>query len=80
MVATRSAVKTPGIPKGKSEVDLRAGRRTVRLTSLDKVFWPGAGLTKRHLLQYYADVSSVLLPHLRDRAMVMKRYHKWIET
>jgi bifunctional non-homologous end joining protein LigD len=74
MAATRSAVKTPGIPKGKSEVDLRAGRRTVRLTSLDKVFWPGAGLTKRDLLQYYADVSSVLLPHLRDRAMVMKRY------
>jgi bifunctional non-homologous end joining protein LigD len=74
MAATKSAVNTPRIPKGKSEVDLRAGRRTVRLTSLDKVFWPGAGLTKRDLLQYYADVSSVLLPHLRDRAMVMKRY------
>jgi bifunctional non-homologous end joining protein LigD len=74
MAATRGAVKMPRIPKGKSELDLRAGRRTVRLTSLDKVFWPGAGLTKRDLLQYYADVSSVLLPHLRDRAMVMKRY------
>ena len=74
MAATKSAAKTPSIPKGQSEVDLRVGRRTVRLTSLDKVFWPGAGLTKRHLLQYYADVSSVLLPHLRDRAMVMKRY------
>src|ERR687897_2557454 len=74
MAATRSAAKTPSIPKGKSEVDLRVGRRTVRLTSLDKVFWPGAGLTKRDLLQYYTDVSSALLPHLRDRAMVMKRY------
>jgi bifunctional non-homologous end joining protein LigD len=74
MAATRSAVKTPRIPKGQSEVDLRAGHRTVRLTSLDKMFWPGAGLTKRDLLQYYADVSPVLLPHLRDRAMVMKRY------
>ena len=74
MAATRRAVKTPRIPKGESEVDFRAGRRTVRLTSLDKVFWPGAGLTKRDLLQYYADVSPVLLPHLRDRAMVMKRY------
>jgi bifunctional non-homologous end joining protein LigD len=74
MAATRSAVKTPRIPKSEREVDFRAGRRTVRLTSLDKVFWPGSGLTKRDLLQYYLDMSSVLLPHLRDRAMVMKRY------
>ncbi len=44
------------------------------LTSLGKTFWPEAGLTKRDLLQYYADVSPVLLPHLTDRAMVMKRY------
>ena len=74
MAATRSAATTPQIPKDANEVDLRAGRRTVRLTNLDKVFWPRAGLTKRDLLQYYADVSPLLLPHLRDRAMVMKRY------
>jgi hypothetical protein len=49
MAATRRVAKTPRIPKDKSEVDLRVGRRTVRLTSLDKVFWPGAGLTKRDL-------------------------------
>ena len=35
---------------------------------------PRPGLTKRDLLQYYADVSRALLPHLVDRAMVMKRY------
>jgi bifunctional non-homologous end joining protein LigD len=38
------------------------------------VFWPAIGLTKGDLLQYYADVAGVLLPHIRDRAMVMKRY------
>ena len=38
------------------------------------MFWPSLGLTKGDLLQYYADVADVLLPHLRDRAMVMKRY------
>ena len=48
--------------------------RAVRLTNLDKPFWPDLGLTKRDLLQYYADVAPVLLPHLVDRAMVMKRY------
>jgi bifunctional non-homologous end joining protein LigD len=46
----------------------------VTLTHLEKIFWPEAGFTKRDLLQYYADVSPALLPHLADRAMVMKRY------
>jgi len=55
-------------------VELRVGKRTVTLTNLDKVFFPAAGLAKRDLLRYYADVAAVLLPHLRDRAMVMKRY------
>jgi bifunctional non-homologous end joining protein LigD len=38
------------------------------------VFWPGLGVTKRELLQYYLDISQSLAPHLADRAMVMKRY------
>jgi bifunctional non-homologous end joining protein LigD len=79
MAAKDSAVTTPRIPAGRSEVDLRAGRQTVRLTSLDKIFWPRAGLTKRDLLQYYADISPILLPHLRGRAMVMKRYPNGIK-
>jgi bifunctional non-homologous end joining protein LigD len=62
------------IPKTRSDVELRVGRRTVALSNLDKVFFPETGLTKRDLLQYYADVAPALLPHLRDRAMVMKRY------
>ncbi len=53
---------------------VRVGGHAVQLTNLDKVYWPEAGHTKRDLLQYYADVSSALLPHLKDRAMVMKRY------
>ena len=35
---------------------------------------PSCGITKGDLIQYYADVAPVLLPHIRDRAMVMKRY------
>jgi len=50
------------------------GDREVKLTNLDKPFWPDLGIRKRDLLQYYADVSHVLLPHRADRAMVMKRY------
>ncbi len=48
--------------------------RDVKLTNLDKPFWPELKITKGDLIQYYADVAPVLLPHIRDRAMVMKRY------
>ncbi|MFZ2490338.1 MAG: non-homologous end-joining DNA ligase [Thermoanaerobaculia bacterium] len=56
------------------EAVLSFGRREVRLTNLRKPFWKALGITKRDLLQYYADVSPWLLPHVADRAMVMKRY------
>ena len=62
------------IPTGRDNVVVKVGGRDVRLTNLDKPFWPDLGLVKRDLLQYYLDVAPVLLPHIRDRAMVMKRY------
>ncbi|HET7341461.1 MAG TPA: non-homologous end-joining DNA ligase, partial [Methylomirabilota bacterium] len=68
------ALPAVGIPAGARDVELDVGGRAVWLTNLDKVFFRQTGATKRDLLQYYADVAAVLLPHLRDRAMVMKRY------
>lgn len=62
------------IPTDTNEIRLRFGEQEVRLTNLRKLFWKSLGITKRDLLQYYADVSPWLLPHLHDRAMVMKRY------
>jgi bifunctional non-homologous end joining protein LigD len=62
------------IPRNEDNVVLTIERKEVRLSNLRKVFWPELGLTKGDLLQYYADVAGVLLPHVRDRAMVMKRY------
>ena len=53
---------------------MRIGGRTVSLTNLRKPFWPELGITKGDLLRYYAAVAPALLPHLHDRAMVMKRY------
>ena len=61
------------LPSKADDVTLRLGRRSVTLTHLEKIFWPEAGRTKRDLFQYYADVAPALLPHLADRAMVMKR-------
>ena len=73
---SRSRAKPPSveIPTGESTIELRAGGRLVTLTNLQKVFWPEDRITKHDLLQYYADISPYLLPHLADRAMVMKRY------
>ena len=68
------AQRTIVIPRERNDVDLEIAGRTVRLTNLHKPFWTTPLITKGDLLQYYADVAPVLLPHLRDRAMVMKRY------
>ncbi len=70
--ATRATRRV--IPTDVDTVEMHAGPRAVHLTNLRKPFWPELGITKGDLLQYYVDVSVALLPHLRDRAMVMKRY------
>lgn len=62
------------IPRDTRDAEIPVGSRRVTLTNLQKVFWPDSGITKGDLLRYYAQISGVLLPHVRDRAMVMKRY------
>src|SRR5258705_438103 len=69
--ASKAVVK---LPKDKKALELDIGGRLVKLTNLDKLFWPELGVTKRDLIQYYINVAPMLLPHLEDRAMVMKRY------
>jgi bifunctional non-homologous end joining protein LigD len=68
------------IPNNVPDAEVTVDGATVKLTNLQKIFWPKLRLTKRDLLQYYADVSSWLLPHLRNRAMVMKRYPNGINA
>ena len=62
------------IPNDVDNVEVRAGRSVVKLTNLRKPFWPALGITKGDLLRFYADIAPALLPHLKSRAMVMKRY------
>jgi bifunctional non-homologous end joining protein LigD len=54
--------------------EIRKGKRTLKLSNLDKVFWPDEGITKGDLIAYYREVAPVLVPHLRDRPFTMKRY------
>jgi bifunctional non-homologous end joining protein LigD len=74
-----TAARRVTLPKGDNEVRVKLGRHVATLTNLGKVYWPQLGLTKRDLLQHYVDVAPWLLPHLADRAMVMKRYPDGID-
>ena len=56
------------------------GNRELKLSNLDKVFFPVEGITKGDLLEYYRDVAAVLLPHLRDRPFTMVRWPDGIEA
>jgi bifunctional non-homologous end joining protein LigD len=53
---------------------LGEGKRTLKLSNLDKVFYPEDGITKGDLLAYYRAVAPVVVPHLRDRPFTLKRY------
>jgi bifunctional non-homologous end joining protein LigD len=53
---------------------VREGKRELRLSNLDKLFWPDEGITKGDLLDYYRQVAPALVPHLRGRPFTMRRY------
>jgi bifunctional non-homologous end joining protein LigD len=54
--------------------EIRRGKRTLRLSNLEKPFWPEEGITKGDLLSYYRAVAPVVIPHLRGRPFTMKRF------
>src|SRR6202049_2478926 len=54
--------------------------KTLKLTNLDKVLYPATGFTKRQVIDYYARVAPVLLPHLKGRALTLKRYPNGVDS
>lgn len=58
---------------------VRIGSRTLELSRLDKVFYPESGFTKGDMIDYYRRVAPVLLPHIRGRAVTLKRYPDGVE-
>jgi bifunctional non-homologous end joining protein LigD len=64
----------PQTSKGPVPSVIRKGNRVLRLSNLDKVFFPDDGITKGDLLEYYRAVVPVLIPHLKNRPFTMKRY------
>jgi bifunctional non-homologous end joining protein LigD len=56
------------------------GTRELKLSNLDKVFFPVEGITKGDLIEYYREVAPVLVPHLKDRPFTMVRWPDGIEA
>ncbi len=81
------AVKQHGVPAdevfGRRELEgdqvVNVDGVDVTLTHLDKIYWPGDGITKGELLRYYYRVHKTIVPHLTGRPIILKRYHDGIE-
>ena len=54
--------------------------RQVKLSNLDKVLFPEAAFKKRDVIDYYARIAPVLLPHLEGRALTLKRYPNGVDA
>jgi bifunctional non-homologous end joining protein LigD len=60
-------------------VEVKVGNRRLKLSNLDKVFYPAVGLTKGQVIDYYRQVAPALVPHLRNRPLTLKRYPDGVE-
>jgi bifunctional non-homologous end joining protein LigD len=61
------------------KAQLEVEGRKLAVSNLDKVLYPKAGFTKGDLIHYYIQIAPVLLPHLKDRPLTMKRYPNGVE-
>jgi bifunctional non-homologous end joining protein LigD len=61
------------------KAELIVEKRTLAVSNLDKVLYPKDGFTKGELINYYIQIAPVLLPHLKDRPLTMKRYPNGVE-
>ena len=60
-------------------VEVEVDGKQLRLSNLDKVLYPAVGFTKGQVIDYYTRMAPVLLPHLRDHPLTLKRYPNGVE-
>ena len=61
-------------PKSPAELTRDIDSHRLKLTNLNKTFYPGEGIAKRDLINYYDAIANLIIPHLRDRPLSLKRY------
>ena len=72
--------RDPVIPaKPPSEMFVEIEGHRLKFTNLNKVLFPGEGIAKRDLINYYDAIADLILPHLRDRPLSLKRYPNGID-
>lgn len=57
-----------------NKTQVRVGEKILKLSNLDKVLYPAVGFTKADVIDYYHQIAPVMLPHVKDRPLAMKRY------
>jgi len=63
----------------KGDVEVEVESRKLKLTNLDKVLYPVPGFTKAQVIDYYTRIAPVLLPHLKNRPLTLKRYPNGVD-
>lgn len=73
------SVTATGVKRPRKKVAVTVEGREIELSNLDKVLYPQTGFTKGQLIDWYARIGEVLLPHLRGRPLTLKRYPEGVE-
>lgn len=71
--------RQPLLPEDQTEVVLTVDGRRLKFTNIKKIYYPQESYTKRDLINYYAAVADLLVPHLRGRPLSLRRYPNGIE-
>jgi bifunctional non-homologous end joining protein LigD len=66
--------RAPAAEGKQEEMSVEANGRQLKFTNLNKIFYPKEGYTKRDVINYYDSVAEIILPHLKDRPLSLKRY------
>lgn len=79
-VAKKENNMTTSQKKVENERQVTIDKNEVKLTNLDKIFWPADKITKGEMLTYYEKIAPVILPYLKDRPLSLKRNPNGIEA
>src|SRR5579872_2688131 len=65
--------------KSGAELTVTVDGHRLKFTNLNKIFYPGEGIAKRDVINYYNSIANLIIPHLRDRPLSLKRYPNGID-
>jgi bifunctional non-homologous end joining protein LigD len=74
VLKTKAQIENELFKGREATINIELDGKRLRFTNLNKVYFPESGYTKRNLIAYYYRVADYILPFLRDRALVLRRY------